>query len=121
MDPVDRRYWPALAFAVLLLVTSLLPVPESAGEQLPTVLGVTLDKWVHGASYGLLTVLLAWARRSRDLAVVAALAALAIGYGAAIELLQGLVSTRGMSGTDLLANSVGAVVAAVAWLAKRWQ
>lgn len=116
---MDRRLWPAAGFAALLLVTSLLPVPESGGEQLPSLLGVALDKWVHGASYGLLTVLLAWGRRTRNVAVVAALAGLAVGYGTAIELAQGLVPSRGLSGTDMLANGVGAVVGAVVWLARR--
>ena len=119
MDRSGRQYLPAMTLAFVLLVTSLFPVPESAGEQLPTLLSVTLDKWVHAASYGALTGLLAWGRRSRDWVVVAGLATLAIGYGACIELLQGLVPSRGASGTDIVANAAGALLAGVAWLASR--
>ncbi|MBX0325377.1 VanZ family protein [Halomicroarcula sp. F13] len=120
MDPSRfRRYAPAVAFAGLLLVTSLVPVPESGADAVPTLLGVALDKWVHAGSYGVLTTLLAWGRRTRTVAVVAALATLAVGYGAGIEFLQGLVATRDTSGADFLANAVGAGLAGVGWLAVR--
>ncbi|MBV0900452.1 VanZ family protein [Haloarcula salina] len=112
-----RRYLPAAGFALVLLGTSLTPVPEGAGEQVPALLGIALDKWVHALSYGVLTALLAWARRARSLPVVAALAAVAVCYGAGIELLQGLVPSRGLSGADFLANGVGAVLAGALWLA----
>jgi len=114
---VPRRYLPAAGFALVLLATSLTPVPEGASEQVPPLLGVALDKWVHALSYGVLTALLAWARRARSLPLVAALAAVAVCYGAGIELLQGLVPSRGLSGTDFLANVVGAALAGALWLA----
>jgi VanZ family protein len=110
-----RRYFPAIAFAALLLVVSLLPAPETGGPTLAP-LGISLDKWVHAGSYGVLTGLLVWARRSRDVAVVAALAAVAVGYGIGIELLQGTVPSRSLSGADVVANAVGAVAGAAGWL-----
>jgi len=113
---MSRRYRPAVAFAALLLVVSLLPAPET-GAPTPELLGVALDKWVHAGSYAALTGLLAWGRGSRALAVVAVLAALAVGYGGAIELLQGLVASRSLSGADALANTVGAVGGGALWLA----
>ena len=61
-----QRYWPAVAFAVVILAASLLPVPESGGEQLPALLGVPPDKWVHATGYGALTLLLTRARRNGD-------------------------------------------------------
>jgi len=115
----DADYRPAIGFALILLVTSLLPVPEGAGESLPALLGVPLDKWVHAASYALLTGLLAWGRRTRDRSAVATLSVLATGYGAGIELLQALVATRGLSAADMLANAVGAAVAAIAYIVAR--
>lgn len=110
-----RRQLPAVVFAGLLLAVSLVPAPETGG---PTTapLGIALDKWVHAGSYGTLTVLLAWARRSRKLRAVAAVAVVAVCYGGGIELLQGLVPSRSTSVADTLANSLGAVVAALAWL-----
>lgn len=114
-----RRYLPAVGFALVILVTSLLPVPEGASEQVPALLGLSLDKWVHVLSYGTLTVLLAWGKRARRWATIAALAALAIFYGAGVELLQGLVSSRGTSEADVAANCTGAVLAGLAWLVVR--
>ena len=113
-----RGYGPALAFAGLVLLASLVPVPDST-TAVPALFGVDLDKWVHAASYALLTGLLAWGRRSREWVAVAALAVLATGYGAAIELLQTLVATRGLSTADVLANAVGAAVAAIAYIVAR--
>ncbi|WP_336330609.1 VanZ family protein [Haloarcula sp. CGMCC 1.2071] len=112
-----RRYLPAVGFSLLLLVTSLLPVPEGAGEQVPALLGFTLDKWVHAASYGILAALLAWGRQARDVTTVAALVTVSICYGTGVELLQGLVPSRGVSGADFVANAVGAVLAGLSWLA----
>ncbi|AEM56132.1 hypothetical protein HISP_02625 [Haloarcula hispanica N601] len=112
----SRRYLPAVGFSLLLLVTSLLPVPEGAGEQVPALLGFRLDKWVHAASYGLLAALLAWGRQARDVTTVVALVTVSVCYGAGVELLQGLVPSRGVSGTDFVANAVGAVLAGLAWL-----
>ena len=111
-----RRYLPAIGFSLLVLVTSLLPVPEGAGEQVPALLGFALDKWVHAASYGTLAVLLAWGRQARDVTTVAALVIVSLCYGAGVELLQALVPSRGVSGADFVANAVGAVLAGLAWL-----
>ncbi len=114
-----RRNRLAVAFAALVLVVSLIPIPDGGGDSLPGLLGIALDKWVHAAGYGLLTGLLVRGAGTRDLAVVAALATLATGYGVAIELLQGMVATRGFSTADMLANAVGAAVAAIAYIVAR--
>lgn len=119
MSRSTRRYLPSIAFAVLLLVASLVPAPETGGPSLPAPLGIALDKWVHAGSYGALTVLLAWSRGSRDLAAVAVLVAVAVGYGGGIELLQGLVPSRSPSVADAVANTVGAVVGGGLWMALR--
>ncbi|WP_254279239.1 VanZ family protein [Haloarcula marina] len=114
---VPRGYRPAIAFAALVLCTSLIPVPESGSTAVPALLGVSLDKWVHAGSYGLLTGLLAWGRRTRTVAAVALLVGVVVAYGAGVEFLQGLVASRTTSGADFLANAVGAVLVGVAWLA----
>jgi VanZ family protein len=110
-----RRYRPAIAFAALVLVVSLVPAPETGGPT-PDLFGVALDKWVHAGSYAALTGLLAWGRRSQAVAAVAVLAVLAAGYGGAVELLQGLVASRSLSGADALANTVGALGGGALWL-----
>jgi len=116
MDEQSRRYLPAVGFAVLVLVASLIPAPETGGP-IPTPFGIAADKWVHAASYAVLTGLLAWGQGSREGAAVAVLATLAVGYGGGIELLQGLVPSRSLSGLDLLANGVGAALGGTLWIA----
>jgi len=120
MDRAHRRYLPAVAFSLLLLVVSLVPAPETGGPT-PEPLGIAPDKWVHAGGYGALTVLLAWARDSRTVAAVALVAGLALGYGGGIELLQTLVPSRSLSAADMVANAVGAVGGASVWLGlTRW-
>ncbi|WP_324663806.1 VanZ family protein [Haloarcula sediminis] len=114
---VTRRTLPAVGFALLVLVVSLLPAPETGGPPLPAPLGVAVDKWVHAGSYAVLAGLLAWARGSRDTVVVAALVGLAVAYGCGIELLQTLVPSRSFSGADAVANAVGAAGGGAVWLA----
>ncbi|MFC6864144.1 VanZ family protein [Halomicroarcula sp. GCM10025817] len=109
-----RRWLPALALALGLLVTSLVPLPQNGGE-VPTLLGVALDKWVHAAGYGTFTVALASGRRAGTRGTVAVVVIFAIAYGAGIEALQGLLASRSTSGADVLANGVGAVVAGAGW------
>ena len=82
MDRWTGTFTPAVAFALLVLVVSLVPVPDSGGQAVPALLGVALDKWVHAGSYALLTGLAVRARRQRDLLAVAAVAAVVVGYGA---------------------------------------
>jgi VanZ family protein len=118
MDRATRRYVPAGGFALLLLVVSLAPAPETGGS-MPQFFGIALDKWVHVGSYGTLTALLAWGRNSRTVAAVALVAALALGYSGGIELLQGLVPSRSPSVADMVANAVGVVGGGSVWLAAR--
>lgn len=113
-----RRWLPAVGFALLVLVTSLVPVPASGDTAVPTLLDVSLDKWVHAVSYGVLTGLLARGRRTRDVTGVTAVVLVAICYGAGVEVLQGFVPSRGTSGADVLANAVGAVLAGAAVLGR---
>jgi VanZ family protein len=112
-----RRHLPAVAVALALLVASLLPVPESASDRVPTLLGLALDKWVHALGYAALAGTLSWARDVRTAGSALLLVVLVTAYGGGIELLQGLVPSRGTSGADLVANAVGAAVAGFGWLA----
>lgn len=117
---LTRREWATLGFALLLLVTSLVPLPESGGQQVPALLGVELDKWVHALGYATLASLLAWARSARAFVAVAAAVLVATVYGAGIELLQGLVASRSTSVLDFAANSIGAILAGTVWQLRGW-
>jgi VanZ family protein len=78
-----------------------------------------LDKLLHAGAYGLLTLLLARAlrgssrARSGELALAACLWATA--YGGVEELLQRSVPGRSCDFFDVLANAVGATLAALVW------
>ena len=81
-----------------------------------------LDKMLHLGAYGLLTLLLARALRgtarasSGDLALAACLWATA--YGGVEELLQRSLPGRSCDLMDMLANALGAALAALVW--HRW-
>lgn len=108
---IARRRWLVAAIvAGVILVASLVPVD---GGTTPTLLGVGLDKWQHTAGYALLAVAVSHAlgateqsiaqRRLRTVGVV-------VGYGVLIEMLQLPLATRLFTVTDVLANTVGALV-----------
>jgi VanZ family protein len=94
--------------AAALLLASVLPL-SGGGGALPG-LSLGTDTWLHVAGYAALSASL-----SRTLAVaerrlptaVGLAAALAMGYGAGIELLQTAVPTRGLAWSDVAANGVG--------------
>lgn len=74
------------------------------------------DKRLHLAAYGAFTLALAYAtansphsRRRR----VSLVLVLAVGFGAVIELVQGPLPGRYLSGLDLLANVLGVLLASV--------
>lgn len=115
MAPQSRRYRPAIGFALLLLLVSLLPAPAARGPT-PQLLGFAPDKWIHAGSYAALTALLLRGHGRRELATIALLVALAVGYGGSIELLQGLVASRSLSVADMVANTAGAVLSGLVWL-----
>lgn len=81
-------------------------------------LGITLDKWLHGLGYALLTATLAYAfedsRSSRRNQLVLAVC-IAVVFGGIMELVQGPTPQRTMSGLDALANTIGACLVAVLW------
>lgn len=101
------RLW-RIAFVVILIlviVGSLVPpAAASAGSGIP-------DWAQHGIAYGLLmATLLACQARKRYLASAAVL----IGVGAALELVQGLLGYRAAEWRDLAADAVGIAAAGAA-------
>lgn len=91
-----------LLLALALAVTtwaSLTPDP------IPLPDGPQADKWAHLAAYVVLAILVdfSWPDRGFDLSKWAGL----LGYGIAIELLQGQIPNRMLSIADLTANTAG--------------
>ena len=94
----------AIVCAVAIAFLSLLP-----GEDLPSQ--NLNDKLNHFIAYGVLTCLAVVGRGSRSFLWVAALA---IGYGALLEVLQGIMPYgRSASSLDALANAGGVVIGVV--------
>lgn len=81
--------------------------------------GITLDKWLHGIGYALLTATLAYAfedstrisRRKR----LAMAVCIAVVFGGIMELVQGPIPGRTMSRLDAIANTIGACLVATLW------
>ncbi len=107
--------WRAIvvAYALGLLVCSLLPVASPASLGAPDLL-------VHLAGYGLFAWLLVQAIRAggaRERGHLVLVWIYATSYGLLIELLQGVVPWRAAELTDAAANGVGAALGV--WLGQR--
>jgi VanZ family protein len=105
------QVWPALAYALALLVMGSLPVaPPGAAE--------VSDKTVHSVAFGLLAMLSARAflhldpRASRSAALARGFAA-AVIVGGALELWQALLPYRSCELLDWAADALGAALAVV--------
>jgi VanZ family protein len=106
---------PVVAYMALIFYASSQP-------SVPPVVGLLGDKVVHAAAYAVLAGLAVRALTDRfrlPVSVGAALLAAAIAavYGASDEFHQSFVPTREMDAFDLLADSVGAAIAAVGFRA----
>ena len=114
-----RDVLPALVWTAIVFVLGGIPNPGPSVElEFPT------DKVEHAAAFGLLQILALRALRyelpgalPRAMPWVAALTSTAIG--GALELYQLTVPNRSAELMDLVADAVGAVIAAVAALALR--
>ena len=106
-----RRWLPAVAVAVVLLVASVVPPGPAGGAAGP----LPLDKLLHTAGYAALagSLAVALAVREQPAAWVAARSFCgAVAYGVAIELVQAGVPYRAFSLADAGANALGALVGA---------
>ena len=109
----------AVAFAAVVVVASLVPVPGAAsgsaqpGGVLPAWVGVTTA--FHLVGYAILAALVTRAVRRaphRRVAAAALGVAVATGVGFGVELVQAPVPWRSFAWTDAAVNGVGAVVGA---------
>ncbi|WP_302081634.1 VanZ family protein [Salinibaculum rarum] len=106
------RWGPVVLVASGILVASV--VRTAAGEPAMGPLGVGVDKWLHAVGYGVLAGTIAVALGRRPTAgALALVVGLTVGYGIVIELVQLPLSYRSASLLDVVADGVGAVVAAV--------
>jgi VanZ family protein len=107
---------PAVACAAAIHYGSTRPVPPVVVAPIPH-----MDKLVHAGAYGLLALLLARALHgsSRAALSVAAVAAClwSTAYGAVEEVVQRFLPGRSSDVADLVANAVGAALAAWVWQA----
>jgi hypothetical protein len=100
-----------------LLVAGVVFGSLMPGHSVPSV--VSNDKLLHGATYFLLMIWFAGLYpRGRHLSIALGLLAL----GAALDLLQGLTSTRSFDLRDIAANAAGISAALVLsyWLLEGW-
>ncbi|WP_440988895.1 VanZ family protein [Haloarchaeobius baliensis] len=119
MTRLDRRrarlWGPAIAWALVVLVASLVDPPGAATPTTGPFGVLPADKWQHGLAYAVLGGLVARAldRATVQAALLAVGLAVAVGFG--VELCQSFVPWRTASAVDGLANAVGAVVGVAGW------
>lgn len=106
------RWGPALAWAAVLFTLSSM-------SRLPTGPDAFSDKHAHLIAYALLSALIVWgftdgAPARTTWRIAAAAAALATLYGVTDEWHQSYVPGRDVSTTDLMADAIGALLAAAA-------
>ncbi|RYY81716.1 MAG: VanZ family protein [Chitinophagaceae bacterium] len=80
---------------------------------------IYFDKWVHVGLFTVLAFLLCWAGLAAGRKQVLWVGVLCVGYGMAVEVIQGLwVANRSADVFDLLSDSIGVLVGL--WLWRRW-
>ncbi|SHG74065.1 hypothetical protein [Halobaculum gomorrense] len=122
-----RRLAVFAAVTVIVVTSSLIPVPATPDQASPTdVLPPGSDKSAHAAGYAAVAYTMGRALPARwrrgggapPLVALAGVAAAATALGAGVEVAQGVVPGRDPSALDGVVNAVGAVVGALAW---RWR
>jgi VanZ family protein len=103
--PRHRHWWLLGGYLVLLLVLAMALLP---GRSLPEV--EVSDKLLHGLTFAFLML---WFSALYPLAKAWRVALALLGYGVAMELLQGLSGQRSAELGDLLADAIGI---AAGWL-----
>lgn len=113
---IGTRWKAAVASGAIILLGALVPIPF---ERRPEFGAFGPDKFMHFVGHGGFAVALVDAlgagRLDRRLAGVLALVA-AIAYGHAIEHVQNHVPGRGYEHGDVVAGTLGALVAVFGWL-----
>lgn len=116
--PRFSRWLGVLAVAVVIFYFSVLDTVTAPGGDSPL-----WDKQLHFLAYAGLTVATAyatavWRRTAHSRAVAVLLAVL--GFGLAIELVQGTIPSRDFSSLDLVANLIGVGLGAIWFIAENY-
>lgn len=114
--PARSRWALPAVIAAILLLASLVPLPD--GQMAPTVVPLGITTWLHLMGYAALAASLLGAFQPAEApgttpqnTLLAVTAAMALGTG--IEVAQIAVPGRAFAVTDLLANAVGVAVGVV--------
>ena len=102
------RWRPSVAFAAVVLVASVVPIPESTSAASPGA-GLGFTAAFHVVGYAILAALLARGT-GRSLVGLVSAAAVATAFGFGIEVLQYPIPWRSFAWLDVLFNALGAVV-----------
>ncbi|WP_257298328.1 VanZ family protein [Haloarchaeobius sp. FL176] len=119
MTRLDRRrawrWGPAVGWATVVVVASLVDPPGAATATTGPFGVLPADKWQHGLGYALLGGLVArsFGRSTLRAALLAVGVVVAVGVG--VEVLQSFVPWRTASLLDGTANAVGALVGVGGW------
>lgn len=110
-----RRFLPPLVVMAIIFTVSHQP-----GDQLSLPAFPGSDKLAHAAAYGLLALTLIGAfnqsvRQSRPGSVVVITCLWSLAYGLSDEFHQSFIPGRSVSGFDVLADLVGALLVGAAW------
>jgi VanZ family protein len=112
--PRPLRYAAASAWALVVLYASAV---EPTGGPPSALLAVATTVHLHFLAYAVLAALAGYALLAADRRALVAAAGAAALYGAGVELLQGRLPYRTMSGFDAAVNAAGAVVGGLLWRA----
>ena len=118
-NSVARRFLPPLVVMAIIFTVSHQP-----GDQLSLPAFPGSDKLAHAAAYGLLALTLIGAfsrstQQSRPGLVVGVACLWSLAYGLSDEFHQSFVPGRSVSGFDVLADLVGALLVGAVWLLYR--
>lgn len=112
----------ALVVAVMatILYFSIIPVPGGDTFRTGPLGVVSFSTWMHLLAYGGLALVLAYALHDSswpEWVILFVVFLIAVGYGAAVEIVQAAVPERTYSHLDMIVNAVGAAIAVGVWRA----
>lgn len=105
----------AVGFALAVLVASMMHAPADPLTDFGPLDMFRVDKWIHFGSYALLAFLGAYVALTRSAMTLLLIATVTTVFGAGVEVLQSTIAWRTMESGDLIANTLGALLAVAVW------